>query len=151
LADQREEAQGLPSIHLLLVTVERLRDQQRSHFESIDNKAGIAVGFAGAMVALANDVAPVLARLGVGAAVIAAVLAMLAFRPRKDLILNPMQLRESYLRAEVGFTKLRLLDTEIVMAERASKLIETKARWLQASLITLVASVALLGAGRLGL
>jgi hypothetical protein len=45
--------------------------QQRSHFESLDNKAGIAVGFAGAIGALASGVEPVLAKLGVVAAVVA--------------------------------------------------------------------------------
>jgi hypothetical protein len=39
------------------------------------------VGFAGAIAALANDVEPVLAKVGVGGVVMAAVLAMLAFRP----------------------------------------------------------------------
>lgn len=148
VADQERERADLPSIHLLLRAIERQRDQQRLHFESLDNKAGIAVGFAGAIAALTNDVDPVLAKIGVVAAVVAAVLAMLAFRPRKDPILDPRRLR-AYLRAEADFTKLRLLDTEIEMALRASNLIETKARWLHASLVTLVIAVALLAAGTL--
>ena len=148
MADPGDERQGLASIDLILGAVERQRDQQRSHFESFDNKAGIAVGFAGAIAALASGVAPVLAKLGVVAAVVAAVLAMLAFRPRKDPILDPLRLR-AYLRAEAEFTKLRLLDTEIEMAVRASNIIQEKARWLQASLLALVVSVALLAAGTL--
>ena len=148
MADPGDERQGLASIDLILGAVERQRDQQRSHFESLDNKAGIAVGFAGAIAALASGVEPVLAKLGVVAAVVAAVLAMLAFRPRKDPILDPLRLR-AYLRAEAEFTKLRLLDTEIEMAVRASNIIQEKARWLQASLLALVVSVALLAAGTL--
>lgn len=148
VADQGSERPGLPSIDLLLRAIERQRDQQRLHFESLDNKAGIAVGFAGAIAALASDVDPAVAKVGAVAAVVAAVLAMLAFRPRKDPIFDPLRLR-AYLRAEAEFTKLRLLDTEIEMALRASNLIETKARWLQASLVLLVISVALLAAGTL--
>lgn len=66
-------------------------------------------------------------RSGCGFAVVAAVLAMLAFRPCKSPVLDPRGLRR-YLRAEEGFTQLRLLDTEIEMALRASQLIQEKAR-----------------------
>ncbi len=148
MSDGATDQRRLPSAGLLLAALERHREEQHTHFESLDTKAGVAIGFAGAVVAIAKDVQPVLARVGVGFAVIAAVLAMFAFRPRKHPVLDPRGLRR-YLRAEEGFTQLRLLDTEIEMALRASQLIEVKARWLQLSLLALVVAVALLGAGTL--
>lgn len=137
---------GLPSIEVLLNAVERQRDQQRAHFESLDTKAGIALGFAGAIAALATDVQPVLAKVGAGASVLAAIFAVLAFRPRDLPIWDPLALRR-YLRAEPEFTQLRLLDTEIEMALRTTRLIEQKSRWLKMALVALVASVACLVGG----
>lgn len=50
-ADQR-----LPSLDVVLAAVEAQRDKQLGHFESLDNKAGVLLGFAGAIAALAKDV-----------------------------------------------------------------------------------------------
>jgi hypothetical protein len=141
-------SEDLPSIEVLLAAVERQQDQQRAHFESLDSKAGIALGFAGAIAALAKDVQPTVAKVGVGLSILAAVFAMLSFRPRKFPIFDPLALRR-YLRAETQFTQLRLLDTEIEMALRTSRLIEKKATWLKVSLVTLVVSVALMAGGTL--
>ena len=142
------EPTGLPSADVLLAAVERQQDQQRAHFESLDSKAGIALGFAGAIAALAKDVQPGVAKLGVGLSILAAIFAMLSFRPRKLPIFDPMALRR-YLRAEEQLTKLRLLDTQIEMALRTSRLIEEKARWLYLGLGTLVFAVALMAGGSL--
>lgn len=133
----------LPSVGVLLAAVERHLDQQQRHFESLDAKAGVAVGFAGVIAAIGGDVEVLAAKAGVGFAVVAAVLAVLSFRPRKQPVFDPRRLRH-YLRADDGFTQLKLLDTEIKMALQASRLIEVKARFLQASLAVLVISVALL-------
>ncbi|HUP69331.1 MAG TPA: hypothetical protein VM142_05890 [Acidimicrobiales bacterium] len=143
-----EPEKGLPSIDALLAAVERQHDQQRTHFEGLDSKAGIALGFAGAIAALAKDVQPGLAKIGVSLSILAAFLALMSIRPRKLPIFDPLALRR-YLRANEEFTKLRLLDTQIEMALRTSRLIETKAFWLQVSLATLVLSVALMVGGTL--
>lgn len=142
------EPDGLPSANLLLAAVQRQQEQQRAHFESLDSKAGIGLGFAGAIAALAKDVEPVVAKIGVGFSILAAIFAMLSFRPRKFPIFDPMALR-GYLRAEERLTKLRLLDTQIEMALRTSRLIEEKARWLHLALGTLVFSVVLMVGGTL--
>lgn len=138
----------LPSLDVVLAAVETQRTQQLGHFESLDNKAGVLVGFAGAIAALAKDVRPVGARFGVAMAILASFLAMWSLRPRAFPLLEVRQLR-SYLRGEPQFTKLRLLDTELVMVERAAAIIERKARWLSAALVALVGSILLLGAGTL--
>jgi hypothetical protein len=141
-------AEGLPSIGVLLTAVERRLDQQRSHFESLDTKAGVAVGFAGVIAALAKDVDPFVAKVGVGVAVVAAVLAMLSFRPRKHPIFDPLPLRE-HLQADERSTQLKLLDTQIEMSRQTDGLVKAKARLLQAALAVLVVSVVLLAVGTL--
>ncbi len=138
----------LPSVAVLLAAVERHLEQQRTHFESLDTKAGVAVGFAGVIAAIGRDVGPLPAKVGVGLAAVAATLALLSFWPRKHPVFDPRRLRQ-YLRADERITQLTLLDTEIEMALRASRLIEAKARLLQASLAVLVISVVLLAGGTL--
>lgn len=140
--------QGGPSVGVLLAAVERLLEQQRSHFESLDTKAGVAVGFAGVITAIGRDAGPLPAKVGVGLAVVAAILAMLSFRPRHHPIFDPLPLRQ-YLGADEGLTQLKLLDSEIEMAQRVPRLIKNKARLLQASLAVLVVSVVLLAGGTL--
>jgi hypothetical protein len=97
---------------------------------------------------VAKDVQPVVAKVGVGFSILAAFFAMLSFRPRKLPIFDPLALRR-YLRAESQFTQLRVLDTEVEMALRTSRLIEKKATWLKVSLMTLVVSAALMAGGTL--
>jgi hypothetical protein len=139
---------GLPSLDVVLDAVEAQREKQLGHFESLDNKAGVLLGFSGAIAAIARDVRPIVGRLGVAAAVVAAFAAMWSFRPRGFPVLDARRLRP-YLRGEPEFTKLRLLDTELVMIEQAEALIARKARWLSAALASLVVSVMLLGVGTL--
>lgn len=144
MAEQRR----LPSLDVLLETVERERGQQRAHFESLDNKAGVTLGFSGAIAALATDVDRVVAEVGVAFAVLAAVLAVLSLRPRGHPVIEVRQLR-SYLSAEQGFTKLRLFDTQAYMVVQGAKVNRLKAALLTASLVALVVSVGLLGIGTL--
>jgi hypothetical protein len=47
-------AGGLPSLHLIAARVDAQLDLQIRHFESLDNKAGIVLGFAGVLVAVAG-------------------------------------------------------------------------------------------------
>jgi hypothetical protein len=43
---------GCPSATLLRQALERHLDEQRTHFDSLDTKAGVVVGFAGVIAAL---------------------------------------------------------------------------------------------------
>ena len=137
----------LPSLHVLVVAVRAQREQQLGHFESLDTKAGVVVGFSGAIAALAKDVEQVVAKVGVASAVVAAALAVLSFWPRGQPVFELRRLRDTLLTLAPEVTELRLLDTEIAMAEEASRLLAGKARWLRAALLALVASVALLVGG----
>jgi hypothetical protein len=50
-----------------------------------------------------------------------------AFLPRKCPVLDTRRLRDRYLRADPGFTRLHLLDTQIRMEQGASALLDRKA------------------------
>ncbi|HTJ75645.1 MAG TPA: hypothetical protein VL337_09800 [Acidimicrobiales bacterium] len=139
----------LPSLEVLLDAVRTQREQQLGHFESLDTKAGVVVGFSGAIAALAKDVDKIVAKAGVGMAVVAAALAVLSFWPRGQPVFALRPMRDSLLTADAKVTRLRLLDTEIAMAEEASGLIAQKARWLGLALVALLASVAFLVSGTL--
>jgi hypothetical protein len=141
---------GCPSATLLRQALGRHLDEQRTHFDSLDTKAGVVVGFAGVIAALSlnRDAGSLPAKVGVGFAVVAAIVAMAAFWPRKHPVFDPRRLR-GYLRAEASFTELRLLDTEIEMSVRASKLITAKAGWLKCSLCALLLAVVALAIGTL--
>lgn len=141
-----ETGGALRSVERVLTAIHRHRDQQQAHFESLDTKAGLLVGFAGAIAALAKDVDSVLGKLGLVGAAAAAVLGIVSFWPRSYPVFDPRRLRQ-YLRAEDEFTALRLVDTETKMALKASRLIEHKARWLRWALVVLVGAVVLLATG----
>lgn len=143
------ERPGLPSLDVVLSAVGREREKQMGHFEALDSKAGVTLGFSGAIVALATDVESGVAKVGVGLAVLAGVLAMVSFLPRRQPVFDLRHVRDSYLRAEANFTKLHLLDTEIRMVSEASRVITGKAWLLTASLAVLAAAIALLATGTL--
>lgn len=79
----------------------------------------------------------------------AALLALWAFLPREYPVLDTRKLRDRYLRADSGFTKLHLLDTQIRMEEGASALLDRKAFRLRLAVCLLALAVLLVAAGML--
>jgi hypothetical protein len=51
-------AGGLPSLDLVASRVDVQLEHPLSHFDGLDNKAGIALGFAGVVVAIADGSEP---------------------------------------------------------------------------------------------
>lgn len=121
-------------------------EHQLRHFDGLDNKAGIVVGFAGVVVAIAEGL-KLLAIAGRLAAVVAALLALWSFLPRTYPVLDTRKLRDRYLRADPEFTKLHLLDTQIRMEERASALLDRKAFRLKLAVGFLAAAVLFIAVG----
>ena len=98
-------ANGLPSLDLVASRVRAQLEHQLRHFDGLDNKGGIVLGFAGVVVAIAEQLnLPTIA--GRLAAAIAALLALWAFLPRRYPVLDTRKLRDRYLRADPEFTKL---------------------------------------------
>lgn len=134
-----------PSLEVIAAEVQREREAQLRHFESLDTKAGIVLGFAGVLVALGGRAGTLLGALGQITAAVGALLAVAAFFPRVYPVLRLRHLRDRYLQSERGFTELHLLDTYILMAEEASYLLRRKAWWLKLAAALLAAATGILG------
>ena len=87
-------------------------------------------------------------QVGLGCAVVAAVLAILTFLPGA-IPFSILVACGATCAPRRASRSSGLLDTEIEMATRSSRLIQEKARWLELALASLVISVALLAAGTL--
>lgn len=133
-------AGGLPSLRLIAARVDAQLDLQIRHFESLDNKAGIVLGFAGVLVAVAGGTGG-FAVVGRVSAVSASLFALWAFLPRNYPVIDTRKLRDRYLRADPEFTDLHLLHTQIAMEELASEVLRRKAFRLRVSISLLAASI----------
>jgi len=139
--------EGVRSLDLVLEEVRSERDLHLAHFDAIDTKAGIVLGFAGALVALAPPRAKLLLDLGRALAVVCGFLCLWTFWPRRYWSTNLRPFREKYLAAELEFTKIHLLDTQIGMAHRMSEILATKAMRLKLAMIALALAVLLTAVG----
>jgi hypothetical protein len=144
-----DEASGLKVTGSLDVIIEEARIEraaQLKHFDGLDAKAGLVLGFAGAIVALAPS-RHLVVDLGRAAAVAAGLMALWTFLPRKYELTNVFALREKYLAAEPRFTKLALLDAQISMMSATKKLLELKAARLKLAMAMLALGITLLAVG----
>lgn len=139
-------ADRLPSLALLLELVQAERDKQLAHFDALDGKAGIVLGFSGLLITLAPEASAVFRVGGVIAAAVSAALALWAFWPRQFPVLEPSPLRV-YLRAQEAFTQLTVLDTLEDFINEGSVVLQGKGRRLRWALIALVIAAGLFAAG----
>jgi hypothetical protein len=146
LAAGRTEQVELPSLNLLLDLVQSERDKQRAHFDSLDGKAGIILGFTGLIITLAPELPIGYVILVVLAALATAGLALAAFFPRKYPILEVGTMRE-YLTAQESDAKSTLHDTLAGMVVEGGKTLQRKGEWLTAAFIALGVTAAILGIG----
>lgn len=135
------------SLDILVEHVQGVRAQQLQHFDALDSKAGILLGFAGAIIALSPGGEPVLLNLGRTAAVLSSFFALATFWPRSFPVTAVFELREHYLASEERFTKLALLDTQIDMARSSRPIIDAKAGRLRVSMVALGVAAGLTAAG----
>jgi len=121
------ELKGIRSLDVVRDEARAERAGQVANFDSIDTKAGILLGFAGALVALSREGSSLALQLGRGLGVLSGFLSLWTFWPRRFWSTDLRPLRDKYLAAEPAFSKLRLLDTHIEMAERVAEVIRRKA------------------------
>jgi hypothetical protein len=137
---------GLPSLDLLVAEMRIIRQDQIQHFDALDSKAGVLLGFSGAIVALrAGNPGPtalIAAILASGAALAA----VWAYLPRKFPKFEAIGLRNRYLASDPGFTKLRILDTQVEMITQTADLLQVKAERLKWTSFLLGGSVVSLAA-----
>ena len=133
----------MDSLDLLLETTGEQRADQLSHFDALDSKAGITLGFAGTLIALLPEVGLGFRIVTLALLVGSAASSAAAFWPRKMPTLDVERLRD-YLRSEVDFTKLTLHDTYIVMIREASVTLARKTLLLRCAMAFLAAAGATL-------
>jgi hypothetical protein len=139
----------LPSLSLLAAEVRAERELLFRHADAVDAKAGIILGFAGAVVAL------IAARLdgwlvpGAASATYAALQCLIIFGPDRYPVWELRPLRDDFLRSETGFTQLHVIDAQIVMIERQVQQLELNGRRLRRALLGLGVAIGLLVAGTL--
>jgi hypothetical protein len=138
------------SLDIVFDEVRAERDHQLQYFDALDQKAGIVLGFAGALVALAPPRPDLLLIVGRAAAVLSGFFCLSTFWPRRYWSTDLRPFRDKYLAAEPSFTRLRLLDTKIEMIERIGTIVRGKALRLKLAMSALAIGV-LLTAVALGL
>ena len=136
----------LPSLDFLLDVVQLERDKQLSHYDALDNKAGMVLAFSGLLITLSPDVAAAFRVLGVVSATVSAAFALWAFWPRQVSVLEPSPLRD-YLRAEESFTRLTVLDTVEDLINETSTVLHRKAQRLAWALLILTAAASIFAMG----
>jgi hypothetical protein len=136
----------LPSLDLVLEEVRREREAQLRHFDALDAKAGVVLGFAGLVTIAAPQLNALLtiARLTAAASALSA---LLAFWPRRYWSTDVRKLRNLYLRAEPRFTELKLTDTMIGMVESIGRRLSQKAQRLKFSMTLLAVGAVFASAG----
>jgi hypothetical protein len=139
---------SMDSLPLLLTTAKEERASQQTHFEALDTKAGLILGFASAAIALTPEMALLLRIPVLTLLVTAALCAALGFRPRAFPAIEANALRE-YLRADEAFTMLTLHDTMLVMISEGAWELRRKAMWVRRSLLALASATPILVAGLL--
>lgn len=123
---------GLPSLSLLSEEVSAELAAHERRADALDSKAGVLLGFSGVIVALtATNLGGGLALAGTWAAGAAALLAGVAFLPRRFPTIALRNLRDKHLMAAEEFTRLRLLDTRILMYQQIQGTLKIKG-WLVA-------------------
>lgn len=126
----------MESLNLLLECVQRERDAQLRHFDALDSKAGILLGFAGALITLSPGLDSWARAISLTMLALAAGLGVGAFFPRRMPTLDVVNLRE-YMRADEEFTKLRLHDSQLEMVSQGTLVLHRKALLLKLAVVSL--------------
>lgn len=133
------------SLDLLIEVNQTERRLQLAHFDSLDTKAGLVLGFAGVLIALGNDSGSVVGIVSTTFAALAAIASVTSFWPRRFASIDPTRLGD-YAGAELAFTQLTVLDTLEVMLVETTENLARKSRRLKWALTSLTAGVVLAAA-----
>lgn len=139
-----EDPDALPSRSLVLDILRAERSERRGHADALDQKAGLALGFAGVLVTLSNDIGEPWRVLGAIASMTSAALALWSFWPRPYPVLDNVR---NYLAGAEAHTELVLVDTLDEMNRQTDETAARKARRLRGALAALAVAVVMLGTG----
>jgi hypothetical protein len=120
----------------------------RDRSNSIDTKAGVILSAAGVIVALVGTTSSVAAIVGQVLAIASGAAAVWVIWPRVDKSIGPQELRDRYLTTDPITTRLRVLNTRIILQAKNEATLFTKAWRLRvASAALLAAAVAIVVSG----
>jgi hypothetical protein len=136
----------LPSLDVVTDVLRSELGRRQQHFDSLDTKSGLVLGFSGILVSLPKQVPFPFLATGAALAGLAAAASMAALWPRGFPVLETTRLAD-YISAEVDFTKRRLSDTLESMLMEASELLERKGKMLGLAFALLAAALVTLAVG----
>lgn len=118
-------------------------ETQIRRFDRLEARAGVLLGLAALFVVLsprATSLWIVGARV---ASIVSAAFALSSFLVGDFPTLDLLRLRKKYISGDPGLTRLSLLDTHIVMLEKAHRLIHQKTRRIEVTISALFVAIAL--------
>ncbi|MCL4448099.1 MAG: hypothetical protein M1483_00280 [Actinobacteria bacterium] len=139
-----------PSLEIVFNAVDKELEGLTNHVESLDTKAGVILGFAGVVAGLAVSHGQLTVHYGLAIKigliidVLAGILAMLTFLPRKWPVLQARNLRNKYLMSPAEETQLILLDSMVSRVNEISWLVVKKGWLIKFALASLAVAIALI-------
>ena len=141
-------AERFPSLDIIAARVRTERDALLRHAEALDAKAGVSLGFATALAAIAATSFDWWRLPGALLAIASALECLAVLLPDRYPGWGLRRMRDEYLRAEERLTKMLLLDTEILIVEQQRTVVQRNARHLRRAVLGLFAAAILLTIGR---
>ena len=114
-------AERLPSLDLIASEVRAEREAQSRHADALEAKAGIVLGFAGAIVAVSATRIEASVVPGTLSAVGAVLQCLIMFGRDRFPRLDLRRLRDDFVRSEPAFTRLSILDAQVFMIDQQLK------------------------------
>jgi hypothetical protein len=133
-------AESMPSLELVSAEVRAQRDELIRHLDAVDAKAGILLGSAGLVSALAVPHASWESAGSLALAVLAALAALGALLPQRFPAWDVVDLQR-YVVAEFVFTKISMLDTTITMVRELKLAVDRKPVQLRFAALLLALAV----------
>jgi hypothetical protein len=116
---------------------------QAKRADSADARAGVLLGAAGAVAALAVNSRTPYALPAAGAALVAAILAARALRPMPQHTVDPVELRRWYVADRESATRQAVLDRRVDDFARNDAAVDRKVRRLHGAIFALLTAIAL--------
>lgn len=139
-------AEPMPSYEVIAARVAAEYDAHIRHADALDGKAGIVLGFSGAVAAISSQHVVSARAPGLGLAVVAALASLTALAPQRFPTWELRDLRR-YLNAEPNLTRVVVLDTSIVMIQELKAVLQRKVRWLRIAAWVLAGAILLTATG----
>lgn len=134
----------VPSLGVVESVLEREDGSYRDRGNALDSKAGVILSAAGVIVALIGTTTNVTAILSQALAIAAGAAAAWVIVPRIETTFAPRDLRDQYLGAAEVYTRLAVLNAQILLHEEGEARLRTKARRLRSASALLLGSAVII-------